>query len=474
MPRIVITDTESGVLQDIDTSWSRLLRGRDGAMLALISSGIGLHAFNQFAIVAALPPAAREIGGTDYFSWAYTLYFLGSIAGGTGAAAFRDRIGVKASLMISALLFAVGGLFALAAPAFSWIMAGRLLQGVADGLVVAICYSLIPANFPSALIAKVFAVEAIVWAVAAIAGPLAGGLLTEAYSWRAAFLAVAPFVLLLPVLTLVARPRVTEAAPMPLSFATIGLCLAASFVLSLSSVATDGAMQAVAIAAGAGLFLPALKLDGKIGARLFPAGAFRLGSVLGNGFWVLFLMSASHSVGSVYLAVMIDAVFGFRPAVVGYLVVSMALTWSVVAVAASRIVALGARHAWMRSGALFQLLGFLALAASFAYGSLGLLLLGQIAIGTGFGLAWASINQAAMEAAETAERDLASALLPTISTAGYAVGAGLAGMIATATGLVSRLDGGEAGGPAIWLYGTAAAGALLTFLFGFGVRLKGN
>jgi hypothetical protein len=79
-----------------------------------------------------------------------------------------------------------------------------------------------------------------------------------------------------------------------------------------------------------------------------------------------------------------------------------------------------------------------------------------------------------MEAAETAERDLASALLPTISTAGYAIGAGLAGMIATATGLVSRFDGGEAGGPAIWLYGTAAAGALLTFLFGFGVRLKGN
>ncbi|MFB9951363.1 MFS transporter [Rhizobium puerariae] len=460
------------MLQEMDAGWSRLLSGRDGAMLALISAGIGLHAFNQFAIVAALPPAAEQIGGTQYFSWAYTLYFLGSIAGGTGAAALRDRFGTRAGLVVSTLVFAFGGLMAFAAPAFSWIMAGRLLQGIADGLIVAVCYSLIPANFSSALVARVFAVEAIVWAVAAIAGPLAGGLLTEAYSWRAAFLAVAPFVLLLPVFAFAARPRVTEAAPVPLSFATITLCLAASFVLSLSSVATGGVMQAVAIAAGAGLFVPALRLDGRIGPRLFPAGAFRLGSVLGHGFWVLFLMSASHSVGSVYLAVMIGAVFDFRPSVVGYLVVLMALTWSVVAVIASRVAAREARHGWMRSGPLFQLFGFLSLGASFATGHVLLLVLGQVAIGVGFGTAWANVNQAAMEAADRVERDLASALLPTISTAGYAIGAGVAGMIATATGLVSALATGDAAGPAFWLYGTAAAGAALTFLFGFGVRLK--
>ncbi|MGK9050203.1 MFS transporter [Neorhizobium petrolearium] len=461
-----------GVLQDVNVGWSRLLKGRDGAMLGLISAGIGLHAFNQFAIVAALPPAAAEIGGAAYFSWAYSLYFMGSIAGGTGAAALRDRFGARASLVFSTLLFAAGGLLALAAPAFSWIMAGRLLQGVADGLIVAICYSLIPANFPSALIARVFAVEAIVWAVAAIAGPLAGGYLTEAFSWRASFLAVAPFVLLLPVLALAARPRVTEAAPVPLSSATIALCLAASFVLSLSSVATGGAMQAAAIVAGAALFLAVLKLDGKIGPKLFPAGAFRLGSVLGHGFWVLFLMSASHSVGSVYLALMIGAVFDFRPAVVGYVVVIMALTWSAVAVLASRVVAPAPRHMWMRSGALFQLAGFLALGTAFATSSVTLLVLGQVAVGTGFGTAWASVNQAAMEAAGRAERDLTSALLPTISTAGYAIGAGISGMIATATGQVAALENGGAGGPAFWLYGTAAAGAAVTFLLGFGVRLK--
>lgn len=458
--------------KDEDAGWSELLRGRNAIMLALTSAGIGLHAFNQFAIVAALPPAVAEIGGARWFSWAYTLYFLGSIAGGTGAAAVRDRFGVRRSLLIATLIFSIGGLLAVAAPTFAWIVGGRLLQGVADGLIVAICYSLIPANFPSAQIARVFAVEAVVWATAAIAGPLAGGVLTETVSWRASFLAITPFVLLLGVLASIARPRVTQAAPVALSPAMIGLCVGACLVLSLSSMTAHGPLQALAIIAGAALFRAALKLDGRIGPRLFPAGAFRLGSVLGHGFWVLLLMSASHSAGSIYLALMITYVWDFRPATVGYLVVIMALTWSGVAILVSRVTATARRTALMRAGPLFQLAGFACLGLGLYHGSVAVLVLGQLAVGTGFGVSWASINQATMEAAGTAQRDLASALLPTLSTAGYTVGAGFAGMIASATGLVPALERGDAG-PALWLYGTAAIGGLATFLLCFGVRLTG-
>ena len=455
-----------------NTEWSALFAGNHGLMLGLISAGIGLHAFNQFAIVAAMPLAAAELGGMSAFSWAYSLYFIGSIAGGTGAASFRDRFGTRAALLFSSFVFAAGGLMALAAPTFSWILAGRLLQGIADGLIVAICYSLIPANFPSALIAKVFAVEAVVWAVTALAGPVAGGWLTEAFSWRISFLASAPLLLLLPVFVLAAKPRTTEAAATHFQPVSIGLCLAAALVLSLSAVMERAEMQVATLSAGAGLFMLTLRLDGRVGKKLFPEGAFRLRSVLGHGFWVLFLMSAAHSVGSVYLAPMVAETWGYGPAAVGYIVVLMALTWSVVAVVASWAKSLPRRHFWLRSGPLFQFVGFIAIAISLSEGSIWLLIFGQMAIGTGFGTAWANVNQAAMEAATLAERDLTSALLPTISTAGYAVGAGLAGMIASATGLVEKLAVGEASGPAAWLYGVAAAGALVTFLLGFGVRLK--
>ncbi|MDY6963643.1 MAG: hypothetical protein SV862_17325, partial [Pseudomonadota bacterium] len=89
------------VATETGTTWAALLSGRSGAVLGLISAGIALHAFNQFAIVAALPLAAAELGGTATFSWAYSLYFIGSIAGGTGAAAYRDRLGPRAGMILA-------------------------------------------------------------------------------------------------------------------------------------------------------------------------------------------------------------------------------------------------------------------------------------------------------------------------------------------------------------------------------------
>ena len=51
-----------------------------------------------------------------------------------------------------------------------------------------------------------------------------------------------------------------------------------------------------------------------------------------------------------------------------------------------------------------------------------LLMLCQMLIGTGFGVSWAFLSQAVMEAARPGERDAASALLPTLQSGGYAGG----------------------------------------------------
>ena len=72
--------------------WAELLSGRNLALLMAISAGIGLHAFNQFAIVAALPVAVAEIGGASIYSWAYSIYFVGSVSGGVTAILLRERV----------------------------------------------------------------------------------------------------------------------------------------------------------------------------------------------------------------------------------------------------------------------------------------------------------------------------------------------------------------------------------------------
>ncbi|MGF9563656.1 MFS transporter [Neorhizobium sp. JUb45] len=459
--------------------WSALLSGRNAVMLALVSAGVGLHAFNSFAIVAAMPLAAAELGGTAFFSWAYSLYFIGSIAGGTGAAAFRDRVGLSTSLLVSCLLFALGGFAALAAQNFGFILAGRLLQGVADGLIVAIAYSLIPGNFRPGLISKVFAAEAMVWAVASLLGPIVGGWLTEAFSWRMSFLAIVPFLLLLVVLAPIAKPAPSTADRVAAAPFAIGMLIVGALVLSLSSVASSGWGQALAVIAGVALFVLAMVFDGRIGPKLLPTQAFGSRSVFGCGLWVLLLMSLSHSVGAVYLALAISEIWHYRPITVGAVVLLMPLTWSVVAVFASRNPSPRLQDARTRMGPLFQLAGFIIIAIGLTSHMIALVIVSQILIGTGFGLAWANVNRAALAGTPAQERDRAGALLPTVSTVGYAIGAGLAGLVATATGLVAKLEASVPDAalapsialPSLWLYGLAAVGAGIAFLFSFGVKL---
>jgi predicted MFS family arabinose efflux permease len=70
---------------------------------------------------------------------------------------------------------------------------------------------------------------------------------------------------------------------------------------------------------------------------------------------------------------------------------------------------------------------------------LWLVISSQILIGAGFGVSWAYLSQTIMETARPGERDTASALLPTIQSAGYGIGAAIAGLAANSAGLAFAL-----------------------------------
>src|SRR5690606_25704055 len=110
-------------------------------------------------------------------------------------------------LIGAALVFVLGSALAGAAGSMPELLFGRALQGLGEGIVAAICYALIPELFPSLLVPKVFGAEAVVWALAAFLGPVLSGFLTEAISWRAAFLVNLPFGAIFITLVLLVVPR---------------------------------------------------------------------------------------------------------------------------------------------------------------------------------------------------------------------------------------------------------------------------
>lgn len=439
------------------SSWAALLRGRNLALLLAISAGIGLHAFNQFAIVAALPVAVADIGGALIYSWAYSIYFVGSVAGGVTAILLRERVGARAALVVSALFFSLGMLICAGATNFPILIVGRGLQGIADGLIVAVCYSLIPAGFRSDLLPKVFAVEAGVWATASVAGPLLGGLATEHVSWRATYLLPVPLILLLVVYTWVSVSPEKLAVSQRKATWPLVLCLTGALALSAPAAFEGLEMRITSLILGAALLFIALKMGVRPNAGLFPKDAFRPGTVVGNGFWMLFLMSYAQALTSVYLALIAMGRWGYEPTFAGFIVVAMPLSWSTVAVVVGSLRSQRLRDACLNYGPWQMAPGCVLLGYGLLTGSWLEMLAGQALIGSTFGMCWAGINQNAMEAAPEPERNMTGALLPTVATLGAAAGAGASGTIAAATALVPALEDGDLSPSLFSIYGVAAA-----------------
>lgn len=122
------------------------------------------------------------------------------------------------------------------------------------------------------------------------------------------------------------------------------------------------------------------------------------------------------------------------------------------------------RAVLIRLGPLLVVLGLLGLVLALTVDAPWVVLPSQVVIGSGFGVSWAFLSQAVMEAARPGERDRASAMLPTVLSAGYAIGAALAGLVANAAGMREALETGLVADPARWAFSVAAGLGLLAVL----------
>ncbi|GIF02630.1 MFS transporter [Actinoplanes siamensis] len=114
-----------------------------------------------------------------------------------------DRIGRKRCLTVGLLVYAAGALLSAAAPGLGVLILGNsLLEGVGTAMLIPPVYILTTLLFTSTTSrAKAFGAISALGGIGAAAGPLIGGLITTAVSWRAAFGFQAAVVLLIAVLS---------------------------------------------------------------------------------------------------------------------------------------------------------------------------------------------------------------------------------------------------------------------------------
>lgn len=416
-----------------DASWSELIRPQYSAATTTLCLGVALFAFNGFLVSTSLPTAVREIGGLQLISWAFTLYLVLSIVGGASGALLKGRLGPRRALVGAALVFLAGTLIAAFASSMTEVLVGRALQGLGEGVIAAICYALIPDLFPSRLVAKVFGAEAVVWAIAAFGGPLVAGLLTETVSWRAAFLVNVPMALIFIALVFRIVPRsMIEAKRLSVPLLRLGAIGGGIMLVALASIMQTLTMEVLCVVGAAAVLIAVIVVDRRSRTPLFPSDAFALTSTVGIGLWIVLLMPIAQASTSVYLVMTLQNLWGYGPTMAGAFSASFAVAWSTIAILVANVEDPRRRSRMIRLGPTLLVAGLAVLVLGFSADLPAVVLAGQMSIGAGFGVSWGFLSQSVMESARDGERDRASALLPTLQSAGYAIGAAVAGLVANA------------------------------------------
>ena len=160
-------------------TWGQLLVGPKRAAVWTICLGVSLHAFNWFVVSTITPSAVLELHGAKLLSWVTAFYLVFSIVGSSGAAFLKARLGLRSVLIGASLAAALGSTIIAFAPTMEVLLAGRIVQGFAEGLVIALCYVIAADVVGEKALPSLFGLLAVVWAIATIGGPILGGLLSS-------------------------------------------------------------------------------------------------------------------------------------------------------------------------------------------------------------------------------------------------------------------------------------------------------
>ncbi|MFN8637729.1 MAG: MDR family MFS transporter, partial [Chloroflexota bacterium] len=160
----------------------RLILTIGGLMLAML-----LAALDQTIVGTAMPRIIAELQGFDHYAWVTTAYLLGSTAVVPIAGKLSDIYGRKLFLVGGAAFFVLTSALCGLSQSFLQLVAFRGLQGIGGGILMSMVFTTVSSIFPPAKRGRVQGIFTSVFGFSSIVGPLLGGYLTDALSWRWVF-----------------------------------------------------------------------------------------------------------------------------------------------------------------------------------------------------------------------------------------------------------------------------------------------
>jgi MFS transporter, DHA2 family, methylenomycin A resistance protein len=198
------------------TAPPELRRAGPTTVLAASLLGFFVIALDALVVNVSLPAIGDSLsGGMAGLQWVVDGYTLMFAALMLSAGALSDRIGASRAFGGGIVAFTVSSAACGLAPTLWLLIGARLMQGAAAAVMMPASLALVRQAFPEAgARAKAIAIWTAGGAIAGALGPVAGGALTSAWSWRAVFFINVPVGLV--ALALLSRIERSPQRPAPL------------------------------------------------------------------------------------------------------------------------------------------------------------------------------------------------------------------------------------------------------------------
>ncbi len=418
-------------------------------ILAAAVLGSSLTFIDGSALGVALPSIQRDLGaGPAAAQWVSNAYLLmiGALVLVGGAAG--DRFGRRKVFLIGVVAFTLASVGCGLAPSMNALILGRGLQGVGAALLTPGALALIGANFSPDERGKAFGTWAGFGALMGMAGPLIGGWLADAVSWRFIFWINVPLAGLAIAMSVrfVPESRDPEAHRLDAVGAVLAISglgaltwgLTAAPDLGLSSPRVMGAVLGGAGLLGAFLFSQARLRDPMMPLRLFSSRVF-------SGVNLLTLLLYFALGGAMFfLPFDLIRVHGFTATQAGAAMLPFAVVMGLFSGAAGRVAdRFGARLS-LSVGPLLAGVGLFALGvpdpgASYVGGPL----IGMTVLAIGMTLAVGPLTATVMSAVGASHTGVASGINNAVARVAGLLAIALLGLVLSSV-FVARVEGPEA------------------------------
>jgi EmrB/QacA subfamily drug resistance transporter len=403
-----------------------ILGKRRQAITAGLLLGMSLGALEATVVGTAMPTIVATLGGLAHYSWVFSAYLLTSTASVPIWGRLSDLYGRRRMYLLAVGAFLLGSVACGASTTMLQLIAARAVQGLGAGGIIPLTMTIIGELYSLTERPRTQALFSGVWGTASILGPLVGGYITDALSWRWVFYVNIPFGLLCVAVIASAYPPSRGTSPVKVDWLGAGLlfsCVSALLIaLGAETHVLTWAVTALA------LFVAFVLVERRQSEPILPVDLLTH-RVISRTLTVVFLVGVALFGAIAFVPLFVQGVMGGTATQAGQVLTPLFLGWVTMSVIGAKItVRIGYRLVAI-AGSVLMTTGFIGL-TRLDVNSGKLLLLGSCSVlGAGMGCQMLSLLLAVQHGVERSRLGIATSLNQFARSIGAAIGVAAMGAI---------------------------------------------